>query len=459
MCWLNGEGSIPTDTVERLLALNVRELRYFVDNESAGENSAKALAARLRGSPIAVTAYRLPGSLGPTGDINDLWCWCKFDAAEFTRALETICSDGAGVLLHQIANLPPGLETPPSAQYQARESRDRSTGQAQTPDWDDESSRWKREEVMPALDLAAPVVKWEGRIERRHCPNPQHTDRDPSFRISYDHDSESGIPQCSCGIQSEPHPWDKVAEWVRARPFTTWFKEERAQHYPLWKTRSSPHAAVLNSDMAVPISTSVMVDADPTVAKSATWPYLVKDNRMMCVNPPNMNGEVTYKLIADFYAQIVETITTSSGETLYRVKGENHDGEAFSFEIEAEAFSDTHRLKAKLEAAAGPRCSVAVRMSEHLGPAIKLLTDHSTTVYQFDRTGWHGGKFLLPGHTPSEVKFSLPRKLPFCISADADLETGLQVLIEAIPVEASLPALTFLFQAPLAQLMDSRRLP
>lgn len=45
------------------------------------------------------------------------------------------------------------------------------------------------------------------------CPNPNHVDEHPSFRISYDRNPE-GQPICTCGVQSVPHNWKVVGEWV-----------------------------------------------------------------------------------------------------------------------------------------------------------------------------------------------------------------------------------------------------
>jgi Domain of unknown function (DUF927) len=465
LAWLNGESSVPEDTAERLLALNVREVRYFVDRDATGENSAQILAVRLRGTPIELAAYRLPEYLGPKGDINDLWRWKKFDRASFIENLEGIRREETGLWLRQAANLPPKVKPPPaSEQGQRSKRRGVGTTQKQAVDWNVERSRWIREEVMPALNRIAPVARTENKIERHHCPNPQHSDQTPSFRISYDRDTEVGIPQCSCHIQDQPHPWDRVAEWVGARPLKVWFKEERAPFYSRRKTRprqpanTSPETAKTEVEAPAPID-EVEKKLSQFLPDEGTWPYTVEHNRMIHLKLDMKSGLIERVLIADFYAQIAETLTTAGGVTTYRLKGETHDGKPFSVEIEAEAFSDARQLKAKLEKAAGPRCSVAVRMSEYLGPAIKRLTLHPPEIHKFDRTGWHHGKFLLPGYTAPDIEFSLWRKLPYGVTTAADLDEGVQALralIEAIPVQASLPALMIAFQAPLAQPMGWR---
>lgn len=93
--------------------------------------------------------------------------------------------------------------------------------------WDQERSLWIAQEVMTALDRVRPVQEGRGKYQYRHCPNPAHVDKNPSFRVSYDK-SPDGIGQCSCGT----HSMKEIAEWVNARDFKAWFKDERAALYP-----------------------------------------------------------------------------------------------------------------------------------------------------------------------------------------------------------------------------------
>ena len=96
-----------------------------------------------------------------------------------------------------------------------------------TVNWDQERSLWTAQEVMTALDRVAPVQAGRGKYQYRHCPNPAHPDKTPSFRVSYDK-SADGIGVCSCGS----HSMKNIAEWVNARDFLTWFEDERRALYP-----------------------------------------------------------------------------------------------------------------------------------------------------------------------------------------------------------------------------------
>lgn len=236
--WLNGECSLPDDLVEMCQRLNILHLHYFVDRDQAGNTSAASTARHLQDSPIAFTAYWLPDYQGDGGDINDLWKWCRFDPAVFEHELSQIAHNAANILLHQPANTPPEPATPlPSLSVHPTSTA--SARSRQNIDWNAERVEWIRAEVMPALDRQAPVAKREGTIERHHCPNPQHDDHNPSFRVSYDRDNEVGIPQCSCGIQYEKRPWELVAGWVGARDFRTWWREERKQLYARRKPQTA----------------------------------------------------------------------------------------------------------------------------------------------------------------------------------------------------------------------------
>lgn len=52
------------------------------------------------------------------------------------------------------------------------------------------------------------------------CPNPDHPDTHPSFRISYDRDKLLGIPICTCGNLN----WKQVGDWIGLR-YEDWLKQ------------------------------------------------------------------------------------------------------------------------------------------------------------------------------------------------------------------------------------------
>lgn len=127
----------------------------------------------------------------------------------------------------------PARPEPEKPVLQRRELPTVATGV--TVNWDQERSLWIAQEVMAALDRAAPVEAGRGKYQYRHCPNPAHSDKHPSFRVSYDK-SADGIGVCSCGS----HAMGQIAEWVNARDFKTWFKDERAALYPAPKRTFTP---------------------------------------------------------------------------------------------------------------------------------------------------------------------------------------------------------------------------
>jgi hypothetical protein len=129
-------------------------------------------------------------------------------------------------------------------------------------------------------------------------------------------------------------------------------------------------------------------------------------------------------------------------------------GGPYSLEFPAERFGKEGELRAALEKAVGPYDPVYNRMSEHLVPAIKIMTtaENMETTRRYRRTGWRGGDFLMPGLPLDGVRIELPDKLPYRVSANADLETAkgaLVNLLECVDPAISTPVLSMLLQAPL----------
>ncbi|KKM07302.1 hypothetical protein LCGC14_1735270 [marine sediment metagenome] len=77
-------------------------------------------------------------------------------------------------------------------------------------DWEGAWKQWKGG-VVDALDKASPSNK--GIHKHRRCPNPDHADWHPSFRIT-----EQGAPICSCGTVS----WDELAAWCGVTAWETY---------------------------------------------------------------------------------------------------------------------------------------------------------------------------------------------------------------------------------------------
>ena len=184
-----------------------------------------------------------------------------------------------------------------------------------------------------------------------------------------------------------------------------------------------------------------------------TWPYTVKGGRM-CLLKEDKDGEVVPVPVASFTAQITGQIEDEDGARTFIVSGEAVRGGPYSLEFPAERFGKEGELRAALEKAVGPYDPVYNRMSEHLVPAIKILTTETDleTIRRYRRTGWRGGEFLMPGMEPAGTRIELPDKLPFRVSADADqaiAEAALVNLIECVDPAISTPVLAMLLQAPI----------
>jgi hypothetical protein len=164
--------------------------------------------------------------------------------------------------------------------------------------------------------------------------------------------------------------------------------------------------------------------------------------------------------IADFSAQITEEIITEEGIRIFAITGSTIHHEPFTVEVSAAEFADDRALKAALTAAAGARSPVHAGMGKHLGPAIQLLTtDHLRQTQRYDRTGWIGKRFLLPGREEPHVSIVLPRKLPYALNPKANINEGLKAfkaLLESMPRAQTTVAGVLPFQAPIANLVGWR---
>ncbi len=203
------------------------------------------------------------------------------------------------------------------------------------------------------------------------------------------------------------------------------------------------------ADMPDPLD----LEEAPAPAKHHTWPYTVKDGRV-CLLKEDKDGDIVPVPIASFTASITGQIEDEDGARTFIISGNAVRGGPYSLEFPAERFGKEGELRAALEKAVGPYDPVYNRMSEHLVPAIKIMTtaENMETTRRYRRTGWRGGDFLMPGLPLDGVRIELPDKLPYRVSADADLETAkgaLVNLLECVDPAISTPVLSMLLQAPL----------
>ncbi len=188
-----------------------------------------------------------------------------------------------------------------------------------------------------------------------------------------------------------------------------------------------------------------------------SWPYDTDDGRLCLLSKKvDDDGSVTLNAtpIADFTATITEEGTTEDGAKVYTITGYAVRSGPFTCDIEAELFGDDRRLRALLEAAAGAKDPVRAGMAKHLGPAIKLMTNGQLRqTRRFTRTGWHDGKFLIPGREPDGVSVRLSRKLPYQILADRDINIGIEALdalVNFVGPETGTIVIAHLLLAPMA---------
>lgn len=203
---------------------------------------------------------------------------------------------------------------------------------------------------------------------------------------------------------------------------------------------------------------------EPKVELPESWPYDVDEGRL-CLLSKKINEDdgsvgITATPICDFTATIAEEGTTEEGAKVYTISGCAVRSGPFTCDIEAELFGDDRKLRALLEAAAGAKDPVRAGMAKHLGPAIKLMTNGDLRHTQrFTRTGWHEGKFLIPGREPEGLSVRLSRKLPYRVVADRDVVQGIEAMDAAVKfVGPEIGTIVFahLFLAPLANLAGWR---
>ena len=232
-----GESILPNTVADDLLALDVQIVRYYPDQDQAGQRAALKLRAALQGSGITFDCRALPADLPDKADTNDWWQKLDFDAVVFQAAL----SDAPAADL-------PAPETAPAL---IRRQQQAAPVGGQSVNWDAERTCWWTQIVLPALDAAAPVQKGRGKYQYRYCPNPTHADHTPSFRISTDKNAD-GLPICTCGVQDERDPRGAVASWVSAPAFMDWWKTERAPLFTTTRRTKTERIQAANQTITMP---------------------------------------------------------------------------------------------------------------------------------------------------------------------------------------------------------------
>lgn len=188
-----------------------------------------------------------------------------------------------------------------------------------------------------------------------------------------------------------------------------------------------------------------------------TFPYTVQDGQIVFQTKrttPAGDELFVSQPVADFSCYIEEEITTENGLRSYRVAGTGKRGGSWFADLPASALADERTLCSALLAAAGAYDGIYAGMKRHLGPALNKLTNGDLRrVRRFERTGWDGDTFLIPGREPEDVKLALKQKLPYKVG-QFDLDNGLTALnslLESGGGELCGPIVAFLLGAPLAR--------
>ncbi|MCB0106336.1 MAG: bifunctional DNA primase/polymerase [Caldilineaceae bacterium] len=139
-----------------------------------------------------------------------------------------------------------------------------------------------------------------------------------------------------------------------------------------------------------------------------TWPYSIVDGRLIYNQQTKRDGLIATP-IADFTAKITREIINEDGQRYFVIEGVGIRGGYFTTEIAADDYGSAPKLTSLLEAVS-PYDGVLMGMSNHLGPAIKKLTGTIQTITRFNRTGWQGDQFLIPGREPEDTDIQLDEK-------------------------------------------------
>lgn len=188
-----------------------------------------------------------------------------------------------------------------------------------------------------------------------------------------------------------------------------------------------------------------------------TWPYAVDNGGIVYLT--RKEDQIAKTRVCEFTAYIKAEEQAEGGETWYEIEGRTAAGKPFSLAIAASSFADDKTLRAAIKAQAGAGGVMYTRMGGHIGPAIERLSPDAERRKRYERTGWAGGSFLIPGREPEGVHIALHSKTPYRVDPAADLAKGQEALghlMEAADPRFAAVALSHLFQAPAARVAGWR---
>jgi hypothetical protein len=195
--------------------------------------------------------------------------------------------------------------------------------------------------------------------------------------------------------------------------------------------------------------------ADDAPAKHNTWPYAVKDGRIVYLY--ESRDDVESKPVCDFTVTIAEEIVDENGNVNLVLAGRGLRRGAFRTEISGQDFGSDVKLLAALTAATGGIDVVYNGMTAHLRPAIGKLTTQADRPQRirYYRTGWQDDSytsFLMPNMDDTTL-ISVPRQIAYTApNPQADIVQGLSALshlIGAMNPTLTTPIIAALFMPPM----------
>lgn len=208
LCWNTGAKAVPNDLCTVLRALQVERVVMIVDADEPGYASAAKVINKLADDErMSVDVFcPYPNDFGSGKDLNDLWCELGFDGEVFQSELAELAPINDDVMMY--------LPVSTGSNHQ-------QMGFDDSEDW---FAEWV-ETVKRQLEPDALTGK-----KHAHCPLPNHEDKNPSFRISFDK-LAMGRPVCSCalGTMEVKEAWMAVADAVGAQSWDSYKSTKQAK--------------------------------------------------------------------------------------------------------------------------------------------------------------------------------------------------------------------------------------
>lgn len=195
----------------------------------------------------------------------------------------------------------------------------------------------------------------------------------------------------------------------------------------------------------------VIIDgSDAIKPQHSTWPYAVENGQMIFKEETKRLG-IVHRPISDFYATVIKEEHLETGEIIRTIEVVGVRGGTFTLsQIMPDIWGNATKLAGYIAGRISTQDRIYPRMAEHLPAAISALSNEITVKKLYERTGWLTDKFLIPGRFANGIEVRLTRT-PYSWSTVAYSDEALDALITAVDTRQSLPILSYVLGAPLAQ--------